>query len=104
MIKVSVMSTDVRNQSGTAKQSGKPNSMNFQTVWLHTFDQTGKPNPYPEKAEVILPKNEQGAALFYPLGDYTIAPESLYLDRSGDIKLNIKLVPLKARPVAAPAA
>ena len=103
MIKVSVMSTDVRNQSGTAKQSGKPYSMNFQTVWLHTFDQTGKPNPYPEKAEVILPKNEQGAALFYPLGDYTIAPESLYLDRSGDIKLNIKLVPLKARPPVAAA-
>jgi cytochrome c biogenesis factor len=98
MIKVSVMSTDVRNQSGVAKASGKQYSMNFQTVWLHTYDQHGKPNPYPEKAEVILPKNEQGAALFYPVGDYTIAPESLYLDRSGDIKLNIKLVPLKARP------
>lgn len=103
MIKVSVMSTDVRNQSGNAKLTGKPYSMNFQTVWFHTFDQNGNPNPFPEKSEVILPKNDQGAALFYPPGDYTIAPQSFYLDREGNPKLNVKLVPLKARPPVAAA-
>ncbi|MDD0817252.1 single-stranded DNA-binding protein [Curvibacter sp. HBC28] len=100
MIKVSVMSTDVRNQSGTSK-AGKPYSMTFQTVWLHTVDQHGKPNPFPEKVEIILPKNAEGAALFYPVGDYTLAPESLYVDRGGDLKLSPRLVALKPRPQAA---
>ena len=60
MIQVSVTSTEVRNQSGTAKASGKPYSLNFQTVWFHTVDRQGVKNPYPEKAEIILEKNEQG--------------------------------------------
>lgn len=101
MIKVSVMSTEVRNQSGNSKTTGKPYSMDFQTVWLHTHDRNGKPNPFPEKTEITLEKNAEGAALFYPAGDYTFAPESLYLDRSGDLKLRPKLVPLRKTPQAA---
>lgn len=98
MIQVSVKSTDVRNQSGNAKVSGKPYSLNFQTVWVHTVDRNGNPNPYPEKTEVILEKNEQGAALFYPVGEYTFAPASIYVSRTGDLALSPKLVPLKAKP------
>jgi len=101
MIKVSVMSTDVRNQSGVAKVSGKPYSLDFQTVWMHTHDRTGKPNPYPEKTEIMLEHNAEGAALFYPPGDYTFAPESLYIDRTGDLKLRPKLVALRKTPTAA---
>lgn len=102
MIKVSVTSTEVRNHSGNAKANGKPYSLNFQTVWIHTHDRTGKPNPYPEKVEIILDKNEQGAALFYPVGDYVLAPESIYVDRSGDLKVSPRLVAIKpkAQPTA----
>ena len=57
MIKVSVTSTEVRNQSGNAKATGNPYSLNFQTVWVHTSDKQGNPNPYPEKVEIILEKN-----------------------------------------------
>ena len=64
MIKISVTSTEVRNQRGTAKASGKAYDLNFQTVWAHTSDRNGNPNPFPEKVEIILEKNEQGAALF----------------------------------------
>ena len=106
MIQVSVTSTEVRNQSGTAKATGKPYSMNFQTVWFHTFDRNGVKNPYPEKAEIILEKNEQGAALFYPVGEYTLAPQSVYVDRSGNLAIAPRLVPLKAatpRPATATA-
>lgn len=104
MIKVSVTSTEVRTQTGNAKATGKPYSLNFQTVWMHTFDRSGKLNPYPEKVEIILDKNAEGAALFYPEGQYTLAPESIYVNRNGDLSLSPRLVPLKASPVAAPAA
>lgn len=104
MIQVSVTSTEVRNQSGNAKASGKPYSLNFQTVWVHTFDKTGKKNPYPEKTEIILEKNDQGAALFYPAGEYILSPESFYVDRSGNLvvapRLTAKPVPATAAPRA----
>lgn len=103
MIKVSVTSTEVRNQSGNAKATGKAYSLNFQTVWAHTYDRSGKPNPYPEKVEIILDKNEQGAALFWPIGEYTLAPESVYVSRNGVLTISTspRLVPLKPAPAAA---
>ena len=102
MIKISVTSTEVRNMRGNGKASGKPYDLNFQTVWAHTSDRNGNPNPYPEKVEIILEKSEQGAALFYPVGEYTLAPNSVFVDRGGNLSISPRLVPLK--PKAAPAA
>lgn len=104
MIKVSVTSTDVRNQSGNSKANGKPYSMNFQTAWVHTYDKTGKPNPFPEKIEVILDKNEQGAALFWAPGEYTLLPESIYVDRSGNLAISPRLQLVKPATAARPPA
>lgn len=101
MIQVSVTSTDVRNQRGTAKASGKAYDINFQTVWFHTYDRAGNKNPYPEKSEIILDKNEQGQALFWPVGEYTLAPSSVYVDRSGSLAIAPRLVPLKPKAAAA---
>lgn len=101
MIQVSVTSTEVRNQRGTAKASGKAYDLNFQTVWFHTHDRNGTKNPYPEKSEIILEKNEQGAPLFWPIGEYTLAPSSVYVDRSGNLAIAPRLVPLKPKAVAA---
>ena len=101
MIQISVKSTDVRNQSGNAKASGKPYSLNFQTVYAHTYDRNGKPNPYPEKVEIILEKDENGAPMFWPLGEYTLAPESVYVDRSGNMAVSPRLQ--KLVPAAKPA-
>ena len=101
MIKVSVTSTEVRNQRGTAKASGKAYDLNFQTVWFHTFDRSGNKNPYPEKSEVILEKNEQGQALFWPIGEYTLAPSSVYVDRSGNLAIAPRLVSIKPKAAAA---
>lgn len=101
MIQISVKSTEVRNQSGNAKASGKPYSLNFQTVYAHTFDRNGKPNPYPEKIEIILEKDDQGAALYHNVGEYTLAPQSLYVDRSGNLAISPRLVKLVPKPQAA---
>ena len=101
MIQVSVTSTEVRNQRGTAKASGKAYDLNFQTVWFHTYDRQGNKNPYPEKSEIILEKNEQGQALFWPVGEYTLAPSSVYVDRSGNLAIAPRLVPLKPKAAAA---
>ena len=101
MIQISVKSTDVRNQSGTAKASGKAYSLNFQTVYAHTYDRNGKPNPYPEKVEIILDKDTNGAALFWPIGEYTLAPESVYVDRSGNMAVSPRLQKLVSTPKSA---
>lgn len=101
MIQVSVTSTEVRNQRGTAKASGKAYDLNFQTVWFHTHDRQGNKNPYPEKSEIILEKNEQGQALFWPIGEYTLSPSSVYVDRSGNLAIAPRLVPLKPKAAAA---
>lgn len=101
MIQVSVTSTEVRNQRGTAKASGKAYDLNFQTVWFHTYDRQGNKNPYPEKAEIILEKNEQGQALFWPIGEYTLAPSSVYVDRSGNLAIVPRLVSIKPKAAAA---
>lgn len=98
MIKVSVTSTEVRNQSGTAKASGKPYSLNFQTVWMHTYDRQGNKNPYPEKVEIILDRDPEGAALFYKPGDYQLHPSSIYVDRSGNLAIAPRLMPLQVQP------
>ena len=101
MIQVSVTSTEVRNQRGTAKASGKAYDLNFQTVWFHTHDRQGNKNPYPEKSEIILEKNEQGQALFWPVGEYTLSPSSVYVDRSGNLAIAPRLVLLKPKAAAA---
>lgn len=101
MIQISVKSTEVRNQSGNAKASGKPYSLNFQTVYAHTYDRNGKPNPYPEKVEIILEKDSNGAPMFWPLGEYTLAPESVYVDRSCNMAVSPRLQ--KLVPAAKPA-
>ena len=101
MIQVSVTSTEVRNQSGNAKATGKPYSLNFQTVWVHTYGRDGQKLPYPEKTDIILDKDKDGAALYYPVGEYIVAPSSIYVDRGGNLAIAPRLQAIKAQPKAA---
>ncbi|WP_341676386.1 single-stranded DNA-binding protein [Comamonas thiooxydans] len=98
MIKISVTSTDTRNMRGNGKASGKPYDLYFQTAYVHTFDRNGKLNPYPEKTEIILDKDEQGNPLVYPAGDYILAPSSIEVSRNGDITVRPRLVKPQATP------
>lgn len=96
MIKVTILSADVRNNKGISKTSGKPYDMNFQTGYAHTFDKkTGKENPYPEKIEITLDNNPQGMPEVFPPGVYQLHPASLYVGKFG-LEVAPKLVPVKA--------
>lgn len=101
MMKVTVSSTDVRHFSGNAKVSGKPFNLAFQKVWLHTYDRSGNLNPYPEKVEIILEKDEDDVALFYPVGEYILHPSSIYVDRFGNLAVAPRLVAAKSAKAAA---
>lgn len=94
MIKVSIPAVITRNQAGVGKTSGKAYNMDFQTVYIHTIGKDGKPNPFPEKTEIILDKNDQGQPLVYAVGEYQLHPASLYVDRSGNLAVAPRLAPL----------
>ena len=50
-----------------------------------------------------MSKDKDGAALFYTPGDYTFAPESIYVDRNGSLAISPRLVPLQRTPKPAAA-
>lgn len=97
MIKVSVLSTDVRQLAGVSKSTGKPYSMNFQAAWFHLFDQAGNPNPYPEKTELILKTTKEGLPQFYQKGEYFLADNSFYIDRNGSLSVVPRLLALSSK-------
>lgn len=95
MIKITVPSLPVRNMAGTSK-AGKAYDLNFQTIYCHTADQTGQPLPFPEKTEIILDKGQ----VAFPAGEYTLLPNSLYVDRDGRLAVAPKLAPVKRAATA----
>lgn len=100
MIQVSVKSTEPRNQRGNAAKTGKPYNMYFQECWAFTVDRNGNPSPYPVKSELILDVDDQGRPMIYPVGDYTLAQSSVYIDRNGSWAIFPRLVPLKKPSVS----
>jgi hypothetical protein len=67
----------------------KRGQMRKQQAYAHTFQRNGQPNKYPVPAEVIVPDDAQP---FAP-GHYTLAPQSIYTDQYGQLKLSPVLVP-----------
>lgn len=98
MIKVQIASTDVRRMTGNAKGTGKAYDMSFQDAWMFLTNREGQPEPYPTKVEVMLPKDKDGAALFYPVGNYQLHPSSIYVDQTGRLALSPRLVALAPAP------
>ena len=101
MIKVQIASTDVRRMTGNAKGTGKAYDMSFQDAWMFLTNREGQPEPYPTKVEVMLPKDKDGAALFYPVGNYQLHPSSIYVDQTGRLALSPRLVALAPAPKSA---
>lgn len=94
MIKVTVVSAEVRDFKGIGKASGKPFHMRMQTVWCHTCDKHGNINPFPEKTEIKLDADERDNVTPYAPGEYQLHPASLYMGQYG-LEVAPKLVPLK---------
>ena len=95
MIKVTVVSSKLRELKGVAKVSGKPYHMAFQDVYLHTVNPDGEIAPFPEKVEHSLDKNPDGSFTAFQPGEYTLQPSSVYVDRDGKPALSLRLTPLK---------
>lgn len=94
MLKVTVISNQLRKQAYVSKRDGKPGELFFQTVYLHTVDRTGKPAPFPEKLETIAERHEQGQPFAWAAGEYTLHPSAVYVDRDGRLAASLRLTPL----------
>ena len=53
---ITIASANLREINYTDKRTNQPAKLLTQTAYLHTFDQEGKPAPYPDKFEIILPR------------------------------------------------
>lgn len=96
MIRVTVSSTTVRRMAGTSKTTGKPYDMSFQDAWMHLLDRDGNPDPFPTKVELNLPKDKDGAALFYAPDEYLLHPSSIYVDSKGRLSVAPRLAKASA--------
>ncbi len=93
-IKVTVPSAEVRTRSGVSKSKGKAYTMHSQTVYFHTLGRDGKPNPYPDKGEVLLDADDHGNPKAYAPGEYQLHPNSFYVGEYGSLAVSPRLVPL----------
>ncbi|MDL1889327.1 helix-destabilizing protein [Nitrospirales bacterium NOB] len=97
MINIEVKSTEVSTKSGFSARNNKPYSIREQVaVYAFLHDREGKPNPYPTRISITL-RDEQDP---YPVGLYTLAPESLYADRFSQLSLGPVLRPLPSNKAA----
>ncbi len=94
MLKVTVYSPAVREQSGVSKVSGKPYSMAIQTAYVHLYERDGSQAPVPEKLDIILDKDPKTAQpVAYKPGEYQLHPSSFYMGRWG-LEVAPKLMPV----------
>lgn len=100
MLNVTITSDRLREMKGIGKTSGQPYHLFFQDAYFYTFGPDGKPNELPDKAEIMLEKDQAGNPVKYAPGKYQLHPSSVFIGRDG---LSIKpvLVPVgTAKPAA----
>lgn len=97
MIRIEIRSKSGRHIQGTSKRTGKDYSFWAQPAWAFTHDRDGKPNPYPQQFDVVV---DSEANLHEP-GAYTLAPNSIWIDRNGALTLTPRLVPVAPATKAA---
>ncbi len=100
MLKVTVVSQAVRIQPYTDKKTNEPKTLPFQTAYVFTVDDEGKPGLYPEKIEFIPPRDPAGHSAPYAPGDYQLHPSAVFIDRNGRLAAQMRLTPLKQRAAA----
>jgi hypothetical protein len=92
-IRIEIKSSTVQEINGTSKKNNRPYSIRKQVGWAYTMDNTGAPNPFPEKIEFSL---ADGQEPFTP-GNYTIDPQSFFV---GDFN-SLAIGRLILKPVSA---
>jgi len=99
MIKIEVNSPLVDTKQGTSSKTGKQYSIREQEAWGYFFDMQGQPHPHPMRVRLTLDDTQQP----YAPGVYTLAPESFYVDRFGQISIRARLKPADAKSIRAAA-
>ena len=95
MLKVTVVSPELRKQPYTNKKTGQPAELFFQTAYVHTVDAKGLPAPFPEKIEFIAERDPQSQnPIAYAKGEYTLHPSAIYVDRDDRLAASMRLTPL----------
>jgi hypothetical protein len=90
MLKFEVKETEVDVKQGVSGKTGKPYVIREQVAWGFFCDQHGKPHPYPIRTRLMLEDSQEP----YQPGIYTLAPESFYPDRFGQVAVRAKLKPV----------
>ena len=90
MIQITIAQTTLREFKGIGKNA-KPYHLRIQSGYAHTLDAEGNKPPFPEKFELML-DSDQAA---YPVGEYALGPNSVYIDRDGRMAVSPKLIALK---------
>lgn len=96
MLKVTIVSDELRTQKYVSKRDGKPGELYFQTAYVHTVGKDGKPAPFPEKVEFFAERDERtGNPVAHRRGEYTLHPSAIYIDRDGRLAASMRLTPLQ---------
>lgn len=91
-VRIEVRSTEIKEKNGVSKRTQKPYNIREQEAYLHRADK-----PYPVAMKIAL--GDQAHA--YQPGFYTLAPESFFVGRFGDLECRPVMVPEGARPAKA---
>jgi hypothetical protein len=88
MVKITVESVDITQREGSMKNGkAKPRE---QTIWVHTLTKDGKPQPHPVRGRHTLWEGDVPLVV----GTYTLAPQSIFVDRFGGLAIAPTLVPV----------
>lgn len=90
MILFTVESVEVTQRPGMMKNN-KPYPRE-QVIYAHITDKEGKRRPHPVEAKHTLWENDEPLKV----GQYTLAPQSVYVDQYGKPALAPKYVPVPA--------
>lgn len=96
-IKIEVSSTAIKTKSGVSTRTNKPYSIREQEAYAYSVDRDGNPHKYPQQIKITLGDDQAP----YTPGNYTIAPESFFVDRFGSLSLGLILKPLVAQTARA---
>lgn len=90
-IRIEVTEGVITPRQQVSKKSGEVMTFFEQSAWAYTTDRDGKPHPYPQRIVI----NHRDGSKPYPVGNYTISPESFYVGRFGRLEMSPRLVPIK---------
>lgn len=90
MLKITITSVEVDVIKYTDKR-GQPAQLRKQTGYLHGYEPSGQPLPFPDKFSFLL---DSDAAPF-PAGTYDLHPSAVFVDREGRLACAPRLTPAK---------